>query len=664
MRVAKSWVQSQINRTLLIIALSAVTALTPRHVSAQDATFVPWGQLTPTESRDRLHDDPTAGAVVVFDRGLITVGPGFRFTYERHRRVQIFRADAYRFANVEIPHHVSERIVRIEAHTLTPDNRTVEVPLDKIRETQVGDRVSSVFAFPEVSPKCVVEYRYWLSSDNFYFLRPWVFQNDIPTEYSELSVRLPEGFEYESVLNNTDFVRGPDTTYIPSLRYEGGKIRQFTWHAHALPPIMAEPCVPSLMDYRVQIDFQIVRFREKEKIWEFVDSWTDLAGQVRKVYRPLLRHEDTWPTLGKIPEAVPDVVRARRALLERVYQFVRDSVVSSGEASSVIAPELLSARAVMVQRRGNPIEKNLLLVSLLRYHGLAAYPVLISRRDHLRFDGRDHRLDQFNHILVMVDLGGDRVFCDVNVPVAWPGYLPPEDQVEAGILIDFPHADDDHNVVLEIPGPLVGNEVTGVANIELRADGSAHGHLEAHVAGQAAYELLRALADRDTLGYLHAQWLPEISLVSFTIDRDPENGWAPIKFAAEFEWPEAATVDDSRLFLRPAMLRKLDNNPLMTSFRHYPISFDSPWSENCRIIWRLPEGFTLNDLPGSREMLGDGFEFRASILRDDSGQVVATRIWRVTHRDFPVVRFSELRELFSAVQLSQRGLMVLYRDSH
>jgi hypothetical protein len=43
--------------------------------------------------------------------------------------------------------------------------------------------------------------------------------------------------------------------------------------------------------------------------------------------------------------------------------------------------------------------------------------------------------------------------------------------------------------------------------------------------------------------------------------------------------------------------------------------------------------------------------------------VVASHVWRVSKRDFPVTRFEDLRELFNTVQLSQRGLLVLYHDS-
>jgi hypothetical protein len=658
MRVAKDWPRDKFVQKLVVVVALGLLLQAPRPVAAQNATAGTWGQLTPTELRDRLSDDPTAGASVVFDRGLITVGPGFRFTYERHRRVQIFGAEAYRFANVEIPHHISEKIEKIEAHTLTPDGRVLEVSRDQIFESKAGDRVASVFAFPDVSPGSVVEYRYRLVSDNFYYLRPWIFQSDIPTEYSELTVRLPEGFEYEAVLNNTDFVHGPDSAVFPSLRYDT-KVRQFTWWSRNLAPLYRELCVPSILDHQVQLDFQIVRFREGQKVWEFVDSWPDLANQVRRVYKPLLRHDDAWPKMGAVPEGTLDTQRARRVLIGRIYQFVRDSVAVRGDVGSITGPELLSASAVLAQRRGNPIEKNLLLVSLLRYHGFSAHPFLISRRDHIRFDRRDHRLDQFDHVLVLLENDGERIFCDANIPAAWLGYLPPEDQVEAGVVIDAPQYED--NVLLDVPAPPVASECSGTATISLLPDGSATGHLEGSVSGQAAYELLQALSDRDTLGYLHRQWLPEISPRSFTITVDEDNEWAPIQFVVDFEWSQAATVDDQRLFLRPAILRRLGTNPLMTSTRRYPVSFDTPWSEDCRIVWKLPAGFVLHDLPSGRDLTGDGFVFRSSVgLEGD--RVVASRFWRVTKRDFPAIRFPELRELFNAVQLSERALVVLYRD--
>lgn len=644
---------------LAISSMALLSLFLAPQASGQDADGPVWGVLSTTELRDQLDTDPSAGASVVFDRGLITVGPGFKFTFERHRRVQIFGPGAYRYANVEIPYHKSEKIEEIEAHTLTRDGRRIEVRRDQTFTNNTGEFRSCVFAFPEVAPGCVVEYRYKLISRNFYYLRPWAFQNEIPTEYSELVVRLPDGFEYEAVLNNADFVKGPDTSFIASIRHKQ-RVREFTWRSSHLAPLVTEPCVLSLLDHRVQLDFQIVRYRDDGTVWEFVDSWADLAKQVKNVYKPLLRADEDWPILGPLPSKnALNAAQQRHALAKRIYTFVRDSVALHGEARAVAGGGLLSAREVFAQRRGNALEKNLLLVALLRHHGLSAYPVLISRRNHLRFDPRDHRLFQFDHALVLIEDGEVRDFCDANTPGAWLGYLPPEDQVDRCVIIGHPSL---KQVVIDVPAPPAANEVSGAASVTLRPDGSAFGRLEALVSGQAAYELLRALSDRDTVSYLQEHWLPGAIPHELRVERETGDDWAPIRFIADLDWPEVATVDAGRLFLRPSILRKVKTNPLMTSTRRYPISFKTAWSEKCRIEWNLPPEFELNELPTSRELVGDGYEFRSSVTRDGA-RVVASHTWRVSKRDFPVTRFEDLRELFHTVQLSQRGLLVLYHDT-
>ncbi|MBI3871896.1 MAG: DUF3857 domain-containing protein [candidate division Zixibacteria bacterium] len=635
----------------------------PRQVCAQDAGAVPWGQMIPTEqSRDRLLDDPTAGAVVSFDKGLITVGPGFKFTFERQRRVQIFRTDAYRFANVEIPYHSSEQIEMVEAHTLTRDGRKVEVPASAFYQNKTGEWRTLVFAFPEVSPGCVVEYRYKLMSRNFYYLRPWVFQNEVPTERSEVSVRLPEGFEYAAVLNNAEQVDGPDSTWYSSILHHA-RVREFTWRAHKLPPLTPEPCIASLLNHRALLDFQIVRYRDHGSVWDFVDSWSDLAGQVKRVYNPLLREDEYWPFWGKLPsqdQPVTSARAARRALAKRIFEFVRDSVAQTGTAVSVYDADLRPARTVFADRRGNGLEKNLLLVALLRHQGLPAWPVLISRRSHLRFDGRDHRLEQFDHAIALLELDGEEVFCESNVPGGWLGYLPPDDQVDAGVVIGY---HDPEHVVVDLPAPPVDRDVVADGSIDLAPDGSATGRLNLSLSGQAAYELLCALADHDTAGYLRKQWLPQIVPTEITIMRDTDNDWAPITLSADFRWPEAATVDGKRLFVRPAIVHMLPDNPLMTAQRRYPISFDTPWSEDCRMVWHLPPGYQFGDLPAPRSTSGDGFEFRSSVTSGEDNTVIAERFWQVSRRDFSVRHFPELRDLFNTVQLSERGLVVLYRDA-
>lgn len=659
MRDPEMGARTHLWRLMPALAAAVVFLSLAQPVAAQDASGFPWGQLSTTEMRDRLDSDPAAGASVVFDRGLITVGPGFKFTFERRRRVQIFGTNAYRYANVEIPYHASEKIEEIEAHTLTPDGRVVKVRKDQMYETRTGDLVKRVFAFPEVGLGCVVEYRYKLVSRNFYYLRPWAFQDEIPTEYSEMAVRLPDGFEYEAVLNNADLVQGPDTSLYASILHKD-QVKEFRWHSRNLPPLVGEPCVLSLLDHRVQLDFQIVRYRDGGKVWEFVDSWSDLAKQVKNAYKPILRTEEDWPVWGTAPQDnSAESIAKRRALIGRTYEFVRDSVAQSGEASAVVGADMRTARQVYKQRRGNALEKNLLFVALLRHHGFDAYPVLISRRTHLRFDPRDHRLFQFDHALVLIDDGDQRTFCDVNTPGAWLGYLPPEDQVDNGVVIGHPALE---KVVIDVPAVAAANEVKGGATVTLRPDGSAFGHLEATVSGEAAYELLHALADRDTTNYVQENWLPGAIPRNFRIEHPEGDEVGRMRFVTDLEWEEAATVDAGRLFLRPSILRKVKTNPLMTSNRRYPISFKTAWSEECRIEWNLPPEFELTELPAGRDLAGDGYEFHSSVTKDGS-RVVASHIWRVSKRDFPVTRFQDLRELFNTVQLSQRGLLVLYHDS-
>ena len=66
----------------------------------------------------------------------------------------------------------------------------------------------------------------------------------------------------------------------------------------------------------------------------------------------------------------------------------------------------------------------MLLIALLRWAGLRADPVLVSTRDHLRFDPRDRRLDQFNHVLVRLEMQDELYFLDTTDPAGWFGLLP------------------------------------------------------------------------------------------------------------------------------------------------------------------------------------------------------------------------------------------------
>jgi len=638
----------------LVLLATLMAAFSPAW--GEEIPEPPWGIMAPLEmGRDFLVDNPSAAAAVVFDRGDIIVGPGFTFTLQRRCRRQIFSPAGYRYATTKIPYQRGERIINLEAHTITPEGRRVKVPKNRIYKINNGRWRALVFAFPEVTPGCVVEYRYELQSRDFYYLRPWIFQTDIPTEYSQLVVHLPPGFEYAAVVNGYDRIRSPTIDSYYSPEHQNTKVKTFSWSAEHLPPLRSPGFLPSLEDYRSRLDFQIVRYRTRHTERKFIDSWPDLIERVRTWYDDLLRLP---PEFRQQAARLASGIYDTRSYAERVYRFCRDSIAFATGGRTVSAENLRSAAEVLEGRRGNAVEKNLLLIALMRWAGLAADPVLISTLDHLCFDPRDHRLDQFNHVIARWDLPGEPVFLDASDPAAWFGLLPPTAAVDHGVWVG-----PDSGAVIEIPSVNLDHTAKLDVELWLDPDGNAVGRMQGNLAGFRAWEWARKRAPGDFEEFVKTTWLSptaDIRVLRVTVPERVENG--TIDFTMDFVWEDVAMAGSGRLYFRPAGLFGLAENPFIDPRRRFPVSFAFPFKDVANIVWHLPEGYTVAEIPCGGGKHTDFLNFSCGFSATENTMTARRRL-SVERRDFPRSAYGELQNFFECVVEVDRDLAVGVRTA-
>jgi len=611
----------------------------------------PWGFLAPLEmGRDYLADDPAADAAVVFDKGDIIVGPGFSFSLLRRCRVQIFSPAGYRYATTKIPYHRGEKIINLRAHTITPDGRRVEVPEDRIYKIDNGRWRALVFAFPEVTPGCVVEYKYELQSRDFYYLRPWIFQTEIPTEYSQLVVHLPPGFEYAAVVSGDGQISSPTKGEYYSPEHRNSRLRTYSWVARDLPPLRPVDYLTSIEDYRARLDFQVIRYRTRDADREFIESWPDLIERVRIWYDDLLHLPKK--SRERVAQLASDVYNIP-AYANRAYEFCRDSIALARSTGSVSAEDLRLVADVLEGRRGSAVEKNLLLIALLRWAGLRADPVLISTRDHLRFDPRDRRLDQFNHVLVRLELQNKIHFLDTTDPAGWFGLLPPTACVERGVWI-APHG----GTIIEIPPPIYDHSADLQAELTLNADGTASGRMTGTLVGYRAWEWARKSTPAEFEQFIRSTLISRTADITVVrVDIPPDNADDTVHFSMEFVWEGAAMVGADRLYIRPSGLFGLAENPFINPERQYPISFAFPYQDRAQVVWHLPPGCALVEVPDGGMTQANFLAFSCE-FSSAADKVIARRKLSVERRDFPRSAYGEIKGFFDRVVEIDRDLAV------
>src|SRR5690606_16324791 len=120
----------------------------------------------------------------------------------------------------------------------------------------------------------------------------------------------------------------------------------------------------------------------------------------------------------------------RNEIINAVFDFVKARMAWNGEYGYLCDKGTERAYA---EKTGNVAEINLMLISMLRYAGLSANPVLLSTRSngHVSFVNRN----EFNYVIVGVEAQNSVVYLDATSKEALPDILPSRVLNGAGRLI-------------------------------------------------------------------------------------------------------------------------------------------------------------------------------------------------------------------------------------
>ena len=152
---------------------------------------------------------------------------------------------------------------------------------------------------------------------------------------------------------------------------------------------------------------------------------------------------------------------------------------------------------------------NLLMLALLREAGIPAQPVLISTRTNGKPMPLYPFINQFDHVIVQVELGEKQILVDLASSFLPMGFPATNSLNGHGWLVSK-----DNPQWIDIPSPAASN--TYLMNFSLDGDGSLFGNLTMSCDGYSAVDLRQEIHDRHDGQYLK-EWLSE-TLPAITID--------------------------------------------------------------------------------------------------------------------------------------------------
>ena len=640
-------------RFFLSLALLAVFVV-PARAQKED-----WQPITQRDlEMKQVPGNPGADAVQLYYADFINDQEQTEFFYVR---IKVLNEKGKSHADVELVIPPEGAISGLKARTIQPDGKITEFTGKPFQKTVVKTRgvkvLAKSFTMPEVNVGSIIEYKYkveWpgIITDNF-----WTIQHDLYTVKESFRMK-PfsgpiEGFEngyqiaslYSHMPNNIKPVQ---------------KSAGYELDLDNMPAFESEGYMPPEEDTKPQMRFFYVSpgISTPDKFWQDAGRrWNDDAehfiGNRKEISQAAAQAigNETDPE-QKLRKLYVRAQQVRNLTYERErteLEQKKEKIKSNQNAGDVLARGI-----------GDRDDITRFFVAMARSAGFDTSIVRMSDRKDKFFDKGLLSKRQLNREIAVVNLAGKDIYLDPGTKFCPYGYLRWILSSTMGIKLDKKGG-----TFVTTPGAAYDKATTRrVADMALDSGGNLAGTITVQFEGGDALEHRLDELDADDAGKKKdledelQGWLPTGAIIKLA----KAEGWAtsdePLAATFTVEMPGYASTVGKR-FLVPVYLFQARQ---MDAFKHvdrkFPVYFPYAFGEIDRVNIKLPDGYTLENVPQAQTVRLSYAGYQ-NLAQFDGKQLVTQRVLQVNGIFFKVELYPEVKDFFGKVQVGDEQQAVL-----
>jgi Domain of Unknown Function with PDB structure (DUF3857) len=618
-----------------------------------------FGKISDEEIQMKQYDkDPDAAAVVLFDKGFASLGNYDGF--ERHTRIKIFKKEGYDKANFRIlfSRKGQQYVSNVKASCYNMENgKLVET---KATSDNMGEESLNKYTdvkkitIPAVREGSIIELHYELSN---YGVPDWIFQDDIPTIWSEYVVEAPQYLVFTKISRgsvpyavNTQTQRG-ETRTGTNFSYN---VNIFRWVQKNIPALKPEKYIFSAEDYRSKIAFYLQEL--------------SFPGVVNKMY--ITDWEKTSEELWK-DEDFGDIINSKSSMSEELKNIVNDKMTAIEKVQAIyeylgknfetrkgrIFYATESVRDMKKTRKVSTAELNLLLLNMLHTAGIKATPVILRSREDGRLFTNLAVVRRFNQVIAQVLLEKDTFLVDAAGYPRPLKLLPVNDL--SGYAITLPSK---NTFDIITPKSKLNNRSFFQATLTLDNAGALNGTVNASFNGYDAYQnrsLLKEVGNEKFVGTLLKGLLLDGKLVEPNIENPETFNEMLLKVAAKVTTNTYVNKTDDKIYVSPMLCFGKEENPFKAETRTSEIDFSYLHDDFYQLALTLPDGYKVEELPKSTrlQLPNNGLRFEY-LVAQTGNQVTINTKFNIKEIMFAPEEYASLKQ-FYAQMLSKMGEQIV-----
>jgi hypothetical protein len=583
------------------------------------------GKVTIDELNEKQHKtDTSAVASILFQKGrsyfVYSANEGFMTITEVETKIKIYKKEGYDWANKSIafysPGEDNERVEFSKAVSYNlVDGKIVKAKLQK--EGEFKEKVDKYYSrakitMPAVKEGTIIEFVYRITSPYSSF-PDWNFQQSIPVAYSEFTTSIPEYFIFKNFskgflnpiiekttanktvnISSSQLVR-QGRAIVPQRSDDSFSYREdiTTYRLQDIPALNDESFVNNIDNYRASIQHELSGKQMPNSMFKsYANTWEDVA---KKIYES----EDFGDQLSKtnyFEKDLDEVIKSTTTNEEKIaaiFNFVKNRMNWNDYRGYNCEQGVKKAYET---KTGNVADINLMLVSMLKYAGLDANPVLISTRDNgiALFPSRN----SFNYVIASVNLEGKNIMLDATSKSTAVNVVPIRVLNWFGRIIK---KDGSSEMLDLMPQVISKDAVIMIATIQ--PDGKLSGQIREQYFDYNAYLFRSNNGDLTEDAYLEELEgnFKGLEVSEYKVDNKSENN-KPVIETYKFEYSGAVDVIGDKIYFSPLFFLSMKENPFKQDKREYPIDFVFPNQDKYAITITIPDGYVVEYLPESISM--------------------------------------------------------------
>lgn len=534
--------------------------------------------------------DKSAGAVVLIHEAFSYSEDGQQLITTHHIRIKILKASGTNAANITLPFlriNNFERIINLEAITLNISNEGKMLKQQVTKKSFYTSRINEIigqinFTFPAVKAGSIIEYQYQSVMKNYWGLRDWYFQEDIPVMTSRYHLKMlyNKSFRYQ-VIKRPDL----EITVLPE------KDRIF-FEMRNIPALTneKEPYMDAKNDYVQRVNIWIGENNSRwgsSQVEPFYPSWPLLNTLLLFVNgfgsQIVARIDGVDSIVSKAKRLSSDMEK-----MQLIYYTVRKYMTWNKEYNK-FSPD--GVNNAWKNRSGSSGDINLVLVNLLNKVQLKTYPLLVSQRFNGKVDTAYAYAGQFNSVFACVEIKGTKYILDATDKYTPVNYFPESILNTTTFLIDRLSGE----LITVTPDTLQYKQQLNL-DIQVTDDGNINGNANIMNFGYARIKKLKE-HDGDTAKFKERYYQQENNAIAITQFQLLNTEGDSLPLTEKFSFNTTLTGTGEYRFLPVNLFKESNTNPFIGDNRFSDINFGYNRVLNIKATIKIPDGYFVDGVP-------------------------------------------------------------------